>query len=471
MEEYKSFYEQYKKYETDASEAANNTISHPVSNNICVELEDICNVLTNLESFLSGENADDTVISFAETVKNKSNNMKSIYDFFKGDYVFVEQVYRDLKNNLDLLKATDEKLKAAYDLKPDKSNSEYMKEKKDINGNVMKDSYGRIIKEFNKSKYNKDYNIWQESVSSLNDDCKNIANRIDEYLTYLDNINEFSPSEGMSGVSIPSLGTVSISNSEIIDSLEISENPLQLRERGADPCMIYNPDDGFYYYTETNSDSRDVYLYRCKDLNEIGEMVGNEPLVHHTKWMGGGVWAPELHKIGEKWYFYYTDSVSGRNLGDGDINRRLYVKESNTSNLSEGFGDAILMEPPGDGPNGKGYWAIDGSPIEWNGELYFVWSGHIQEDEEYKDSFGTYDQAIYIAHMSSPTTIDGERHLISIPNESFQTGKQKVNEGPQAIVKDGNLCVAYSANRYDTPDYCLGLLTYDGEGDLTDIKK
>ena len=178
MDGYNSFYEQYKQYETYATEAANNTISHPVTNNICVELENISRVLTNLESFLSGESADDTVISFEETVSNKSNTIKSVYDFLKGDYVFVEQVYRDLKNKLDLLKATDEKLEEEYGNMP--KQSDYKKDKKDVYGNIMKDANGKVLKENDISKFKKNYGIWEETVESLKNDCKNIANLIDE---------------------------------------------------------------------------------------------------------------------------------------------------------------------------------------------------------------------------------------------------------------------------------------------------
>ena len=227
MEEYKSFYEQYKKYETNASEAANNTISHPVSNHICVDLEGIINVLTNLLNFLSGAGNEDTIKSFSETVSSNLKTIQSVQEFLSGDYTNAEKVYCDLKNNLDLLKSMDDKLKEEYNNMPNSKAKKYQKDKKDVNGNILKDAYGNNIKVFDKDKYEKDYGIWDENIRTLKTDCQTIANRIDEYLAYLDNINNFSPSKGRTGVAVPTLGTVPVEFNDFKREITFTSQEMQ----------------------------------------------------------------------------------------------------------------------------------------------------------------------------------------------------------------------------------------------------
>ena len=57
-------------------------------------------------------------------------------------------------------------------------------------------------------------------------------------------------------------------------------------------------------------------------------------------------------------------------------------------------------------------WAIDGTAFEWQGGLYFVWSGWP----------GTTDgqQNLYIAEMRNPWTLRGDRVLISTPQYSWE---------------------------------------------------
>lgn len=101
-------------------------------------------------------------------------------------------------------------------------------------------------------------------------------------------------------------------------------------------------------------------------------------------------------------------------------------------------------------------WAIDGTVLKWNNELYFIWSGW-EEDENIC-------QNIYIAHMKNPTTIDGKRVLISKPEYDFEKhGNPLVNEGPEVLIEDGKLFIIYSASGSWTKHYCLGMLSFDGK--------
>jgi GH43 family beta-xylosidase len=104
-------------------------------------------------------------------------------------------------------------------------------------------------------------------------------------------------------------------------------------------------------------------------------------------------------------------------------------------------------------------WAIDGSVlITPDNEKYFIWSGW--------EEFTNTSQNIYIARMSNPWTIASDRVCLSRPEHDWEkNGYPHVNEGPQALIHNGQIFIIYSASGSWTDDYCLGQLTYLG-GDL-----
>ena len=106
-------------------------------------------------------------------------------------------------------------------------------------------------------------------------------------------------------------------------------------------------------------------------------------------------------------------------------------------------------------------WAIDGTVLEMpNGKLYFIWSGWRGTENV--------AQSLYIAPMSNPWTISGNRVRISRPEYSWEKNWLPINEGPETLWHGNKLFVIYSASAFWT-DYCLGQLTWTG-GDVMDPK-
>ncbi len=69
--------------------------------------------------------------------------------------------------------------------------------------------------------------------------------------------------------------------------------------------------------------------------------------------------------------------------------------------------------------------------------------------------------------MSNPYTLSGERVLISSPTNSWERiGRPYVNEGPQALLRNGKVFIVYSASGSWTDDYCLGMLTASATSNL-----
>ena len=105
-------------------------------------------------------------------------------------------------------------------------------------------------------------------------------------------------------------------------------------------------------------------------------------------------------------------------------------------------------------------WAIDGTAFQHpSGQLYFIWSGW-QGDVNVK-------QNLYIAKMSNPWTISGERVEIATPTYRWETNtKPQVNEGPEVTIRNGVISLVYSASGSWTDSYCLGLITASTSSDL-----
>ncbi|HLP73968.1 MAG TPA: glycoside hydrolase family 43 protein [Bacteroidales bacterium] len=225
---------------------------------------------------------------------------------------------------------------------------------------------------------------------------------------------------------------------------------------GADPWVTYN--NGYYYYS--GSGGGGLYIRKGKNLDDLkaSESITVWTPPRGTSW-SRELWAPELHNINDDWYMYFA-ADDGKNM-----NHRMYVLENRAEDPTTG-----TWEFKGKIADPSDKWAIDGSVFEYSGKLYMAWSGWEG------DVNGS--QNIYLARMSNPWTFDSPRVKISTPELSWETigdlnnpndvPHVNVNEGPVSLQNKGKLFIVYSASGCWTDSYCLGLLTYDGKGDILD---
>lgn len=157
------------------------------------------------------------------------------------------------------------------------------------------------------------------------------------------------------------------------------------------------------------------------------------------------VWAPELHRVESKWYIYYAATTCDRD----NANHRMFVLESETDDPLGPYLDRGKIADDAD------RWAIDGARFEFGGRVYFAWSGWPAATDG--------QQNLYLAEMTSPTTLAGTGVLISEPTLDFERHTMPINEGPQALVTDENVFLVYSASASWTDDYGYGLLTGTGD--------
>lgn len=234
-------------------------------------------------------------------------------------------------------------------------------------------------------------------------------------------------------------------------------NPLL--SSGADPWSIYR--EGFYYYTQTMSDS--IVIWKTKDLSALRTAEKKTIFIPpQGTYYSKQLWAPEIHFIGNKWYVYFA-ADNGRNE-----THRLYVIENSSPDPLTG-----IWHFKGKISDRTDKWAIDGSVFMHRKKLYMIWSGW------HGDENGSQD--IYIAKMKNPYTIKSKRVRISSAtydwekhgdlNDPNNPPHVNVNEGPQILKNEKKMFLIYSASGCWTEYYSLGMLTFTGKRNLLDSSK
>jgi GH43 family beta-xylosidase len=219
-------------------------------------------------------------------------------------------------------------------------------------------------------------------------------------------------------------------------------NPLL--NSGPDPWVIQQGE--MYYYTHTLGNR--IAIWRTSKMSDLKKV--NPQTIWSAPATGPNsknVWAPEIHFLNNKWYAYYA-ADDGNNA-----NHRMYVLENTSSDPVNG-----TWVSKGKITDLTDKWAIDGTVLEHNGNMYFLWSGW--------EGNVDVQQNIYIAKMSNPWTIEGDRVLLSAPTYDWEKiGTPDVNEAPQILKNNaGRIFMTYSASGCWTDDYSLGLLTLKDGG-------
>jgi GH43 family beta-xylosidase len=228
------------------------------------------------------------------------------------------------------------------------------------------------------------------------------------------------------------------------------ENPVTVSKSNPDPFVLKHT-DGFYYGLSTHEKHTDITLFRDTDLLNL---YRTEPKViwkaPKTGWNTHDIWAPEIHFIQGEFYIYYSG-------GDGKRQSTGVLKCSGKDPFSDSWSDAgRLYSPEADD------WAIDGTVLEQNGNLYFIWSGETPDNMKI--------QKLFISKMNGPTALTGPRVEICRPTLPFERrGNPKiiedVNEGPEILKHENKTFLVYSCSFCGTRHYNLNMLTCSGTAD------
>lgn len=246
-----------------------------------------------------------------------------------------------------------------------------------------------------------------------------------------------TPTSGTTGTPTPT--------PPVTDTTTTFKNPLL--PVGPDPWVVYQ--DGFYYVLHTTGG--DVRIYKTKKMSLLGSSrysgVWSPPSSGPAT---RDIWAPELHRVNNRWYVYYAAVVAPNSQ------HRMYVLENEAADPLTG-----TWVPKGELKLADDKWAIDGTLLNLNGQLYFAWSG-------WENAADNRKQNIYISKMKDPWTADGPRVLVSTPEYDWEKqGDPDVNEGPEFLTHDDKVFLVYSASHCSTDAYALGMLTANATADLT----
>jgi GH43 family beta-xylosidase len=213
-------------------------------------------------------------------------------------------------------------------------------------------------------------------------------------------------------------------------------NPI-LPAPSADPWMIR--DNGRYYLCESSHNS--IIIRSAERACLIGEDTGK--VVWRAPASGPNsdeIWAPELHRIGGRWYIYFA-ADDGRNE-----HHRMWVIASSVDDPLGPYDSCAQLSTAG--------WAIDGTVLPGeDGTTYFIWSGWPGDVDGM--------QQLYIAPMDDPTKISATRTLLSSPTEPWERQALPIMEGPEILKHGRRTCIVYSASGSWTRHYCLGMLVND----------
>ncbi|WP_276365560.1 glycoside hydrolase family 43 protein [Chryseolinea sp. H1M3-3] len=232
--------------------------------------------------------------------------------------------------------------------------------------------------------------------------------------------------------------------------------PTPDKNKFRNPILTKGPDpwvteyENVYYVTHTTGTN--LKLYKTEKMSTLANASSKTVWMPPTVGMNAkNIWAPEIHHANGAWYFYYA-ADDGNNA-----NHRIWVLENTSPDPFQGtWVDRGELDLPDD------KWAIDGTLLQHNGELYFMWSGWEGDTDVRQD--------IYIAKMINPWTVEGERVRISKPELPWELigSPPGVNEGPQFLLHGDKIFVVYSASGCWTDDYTLGLVTANSSANLLD---
>ncbi len=232
----------------------------------------------------------------------------------------------------------------------------------------------------------------------------------------------------------------------------------------ADP-FITKSDDGFYYFTASypmyGKDDKNGYdriiLRRAKSIDSLAN--AEEKVIWHEKNSSTAfrfIWAPEIHKIGGKWYVLFAASGSENNVWDIDCH--IIMCGGDDPYNDEWIDKGKLIACEGDNFSFRGF-SLDMTYFECNGNHYLAWA----------QNGGNSNVYLATINPETPWKTTCPAMLLTKPEYDWEKIRIPVNEGPAAMIHNGKIYLAFSASATG-PEYCIGLMYADENADLMNIE-
>lgn len=227
------------------------------------------------------------------------------------------------------------------------------------------------------------------------------------------------------------------------------DNPLASQR--ADP-FVTKTEEGIYHFIATVPDYDRIEIRSASSINGIKEA---EPVVvwekHDKGEMGNHIWAPELHRIEGKWYIYFAAGSA-----EDKWKIRMYALSNPSKDPKKGE-----WKEEGQIKSNRDDFSLDATTFKKDDQRYLIWTDRASDT--------VINTGLYIAKMTSPTTLDKKQVVISQPEHDWEVQGHRVNEGPAVLIRNGKVFVSFSASATDS-NYAIGLLWADENADLLDPK-
>lgn len=265
----------------------------------------------------------------------------------------------------------------------------------------------------------------------------------------------------------------------------------------ADPCIFWDEQTGYYYMTGSyfpekgdEIDSNDellqydrVVLRKSKTLEGLQDRskqvtiwkAGNQGYNDNGKDMRKGyryIWAPEIHRVGNYWVVYFTES---HGASDYDIYCHVLVLDGDKDPYE------TALEESGVASEWKDYKMCAADNVSYdpfsvafcldmtyfkdevNGKSYVIWAG--KPTAAYQG--GNTDLFIATVDETQPWMITSEATRVTCADYGWERVRYCVNEGATVLQKDGNIFMCYSASGTGS-EYAIGMCSAKGGSDLLD---
>ena len=246
---------------------------------------------------------------------------------------------------------------------------------------------------------------------------------------------------------------------KVISTSDIYSEPF-ITER-ADPYIV-DGGDGYYYFTASypaygsvDKGYDRIILRRSPTVAGLAE--AEEKVIwkaHSSGIMAKHIWAPEMHKIGGKWYMFFAAGESGNIWAI-----RPYVLKCDGDPYTGNWTECGQMQASyGDDESFRNF-SLDMTYFEHNGRHYVIWA-------EIKG-----DSSLFMAEIdpAEPYKLISKPILLTKPEYNWELVNNRVNEGAAVLVTDEKVYVFFSASGTGS-EYCVGRLEADTDADLMDVK-
>lgn len=235
--------------------------------------------------------------------------------------------------------------------------------------------------------------------------------------------------------------------------MQQSNWPNPLIEQRADP-FIYRHSDGYYYFTASVPEYDRLEIRRATSLSALAQA---EPVTvwhkHEHGEMSALIWAPELHRVDDKWLLYFAAAPS-QAIRDNLFQHRMFALECTDANPLTGQWREL-----GRIHTHLDTFSLDATHFEHQGKSWYLWA---QKDPQIAGNSN-----LYLAELATPSSLKTAPVMIAKPELDWEIIGFKVNEGPAFIRHGERLFITYSASATDE-NYCIGLLWAWADADILD---